>query len=164
MATENWFTHVVFTDYILPWILVFVLVFAILEKSKLLGEGKRQINAIIGLIFAFILLAFPASRDLIVALIPILVIIMVILFVFLFLYSFASGETKGDPLGKKVKVGIGILIALALVIIVLVITGTWDMVWSVLTTSTTGANILFIIIALAAVAAVLFGHKGKKEE
>ena len=164
MAAENWFTNVIFTDFILPAVLIFVLVFAILEKTKLLGEGKKQINAIIGVVIALTLLAFPASRDLIVALIPILAVIMIILFVFLFLYSFASGETKGDPLGKKVKIGIGIVIAIVIIIAVLLITGAWGRVVEVFSESNTGANIVFIVIAGAAILAVLYGSGGKKEE
>ena len=54
----NIFTHVVFAEYILPWVLVFVLIFAILEKSNLLGEGKRQVNAIVGAVCGLILFHF----------------------------------------------------------------------------------------------------------
>ena len=36
-------------EVLLPFLLVFTLVFAVLDRTKLLGEGKRQINAIISL-------------------------------------------------------------------------------------------------------------------
>lgn len=159
---ENIFTHEIFTDFILPWLLIFTLVFAVLEKSKLLGEGKRQINAIVSLVVATILLAFPGSRDIIVNLIPIFVITLVVLFIFLLLYAFVSGEKKGDPLNKGVKIAIGIGIAIVVAVSVLVVTGTWDSFWSWLSDSNMGANIIFIVIAVGAVVAVLM-NKGEKE-
>ena len=50
----NILNYPIIRDIVLPFILVFVLVFAILEKSKLLGDGKKQINAIIGFVIAAI--------------------------------------------------------------------------------------------------------------
>ena len=55
-----------FLDYILPFVLVFTLIFAILQKTKILGEGKKQIDAIIGLVVGFILIAVPFARNIIV--------------------------------------------------------------------------------------------------
>lgn len=162
MAVENIFTKVIFTDYILPWILVFVLIFAILEKSQLLGEGKRQINAILSAVVGLILLAVPYSRDIINQIVPFMVILAVILFVFLLLYGFVSGQKADkDLLGKGVKIGLGIAIGIAILIAVLVITDYWNDVIDYLGSSNTGANIIFIIIAAAAVVAVLAG-KGKE--
>jgi hypothetical protein len=43
-----------FTDVLLPFLLVFTLVFAVLEKVKILGEGKRNFNVIIALVMAFV--------------------------------------------------------------------------------------------------------------
>jgi len=164
MAEDNIFTHWLLADYILPWVLVFVLIFAILEKSKILGEDKKQVNAIIGAVSGFILLAFPASRELVVKLIPFMVIVAVILFVFLLLYGFVSGEKKGDPLNKWVKVAIGTGIAIALTAAVLILTDSWDKFWDFLTGSSVGTSILFIIVAGGAVLAVLFGGKDKKDD
>lgn len=164
MVSENIFTKPLFTDYILPWLLVFVIVFAILEKSKILGEGKRQINAIIGAVCGLLLLAFPASRDVVVKIIPVLVVMAVVIFAFLMLYGFASGETKGDPLGKGVKIAFGIGIFIILAAAVLMITGKWNTFWSFLSGSSTGSSILFVVVGAAAIAAVLFGGgKGDKK-
>lgn len=41
-----------FVDVLLPFILVFTIVFAILEKIKILGEGKRQYNTVFALVMA----------------------------------------------------------------------------------------------------------------
>jgi hypothetical protein len=161
---ENIFTHVVFTDYILPWVLVFVIIFAILEKTNVLGEDKKQINAIIGAISGLILLAFPGSRDLIVKFIPVMVVLAVILFVFILLYSFVSGEKEGDPLSKGAKIGLGVAIGIFIIAVWLDLTGLWDPLWSYLSSSNAGANIIFILIAVGAVAAVLFAGKKKEDD
>ena len=164
MATENFFTNVIFAEYILPWILVFTLIFAILEKTNILGEGKRQINAIMAAVIGFLLLGFSASRDIIVNLIPFLVITAVVVFIFLLLIGFVSGNEKGDPLPKAVKIGIGVVVGIALIIALMVITGTWDKTVDFMTDSSIGANVIFIVIAAAAVVAVLWGGKGGKSK
>src|SRR3989338_9236719 len=58
-----------FIDVLLPFLLIFTVIFAVLEKVKILGEGKRNMN--IGLAFIFALLVvvphvtgnFPAGYD-----------------------------------------------------------------------------------------------------
>jgi len=40
------------TDVMLPFLLVFTLVFAVLEKVKILGEEKRNLNVIVALVLA----------------------------------------------------------------------------------------------------------------
>ena len=39
-----------FYEFALPFLLVFTIVFAILEKTKLFGGGKKNINLIIGIV------------------------------------------------------------------------------------------------------------------
>lgn len=161
MKISDIFTQPVLKDYILPWILVFVIIFAALEKSKILGEGKKQINAIVGAVCGLILLAFSASRNLIVSIIPFLVVVAIIIFVFMLLYGFVSGETKGDPFGKGIKITFGIVIFIALAIAILSITGKWDDFLDFISISNTGSTFIFILIAIGAVVAVLIGS-GKK--
>ncbi|MEK6949152.1 MAG: hypothetical protein AABX34_02955 [Nanoarchaeota archaeon] len=58
-----------FVDVLLPFLLIFTVIFAVLEKTKILGEGKRNMN--VGLAFVFALLVvvphvtgkFPAGYD-----------------------------------------------------------------------------------------------------
>ena len=55
MAAETILQSTIVSKFILPFLLVFFIVFAILEKTKLLGDGQKQLNAllafVIGLIF-----------------------------------------------------------------------------------------------------------------
>lgn len=58
-----------FVDVLLPFLLIFTVIFAVLDKTKILGEGKRNMN--VGLAFVFALLVvvphvtgrFPAGYD-----------------------------------------------------------------------------------------------------
>jgi hypothetical protein len=43
-----------FTDALLPFLLIFTIVFAILQKSKILGEGKRNFNVTVAGIIGFL--------------------------------------------------------------------------------------------------------------
>jgi hypothetical protein len=47
MAGETIFQNFIIKDFILPFVFMFVLVFAILEKTKILGDGKKQLDAIV---------------------------------------------------------------------------------------------------------------------
>src|SRR3989338_1914772 len=57
------------TDALLPFLLIFTIIFAVLEKSKVLGEEKRNLNTAIALIFSLIVVIphltgnLPAGYD-----------------------------------------------------------------------------------------------------
>lgn len=42
------------TDVLLPFLLIFTIVFAVLEKAKIFGEGKKNINVMISLILGLL--------------------------------------------------------------------------------------------------------------
>jgi len=167
MATEEYFfNYPVIKDFLLPFLLVFVLIFAILEKSKLLGDGRRQINAIIALVSGLILLAFSSYVEFIKSIIPFFAVVLVILFVFLLLYGFVYGDNKGDPLDKNMKMILGIIVALAVAIAVLYYTNSWEHIkeWF-FAENKYFINFVFGIIIVAAILAVVFGSgKGGKGE
>ena len=58
-----------FVDVLLPFLLVFTVIFAVLDKTKILGEGKRNMNVGIAMIFALMVVIphvtgnFPAGYD-----------------------------------------------------------------------------------------------------
>lgn len=57
------------TDVMLPFLLIFVIIFAVLEKTKLFGEEKRNINTVIALVFALLVViphvtnSYPSGFD-----------------------------------------------------------------------------------------------------
>jgi hypothetical protein len=153
--------NTLFADYILPFVLVFTLVFAVLQKSKLLGEGKQQIDALISFAIAAILIGFSTQVGWIKDFIVFLVIGLVILFIFMLIYGFAYGDTKGDPLAGQawVKPTVGIIAFIAVIVAALVITDYWGTVYDFFTNDELGMNVLFVILIAVAIIAVLKGGK-----
>src|SRR3989344_8866636 len=62
---ENWGL----TDVMLPFLLIFVIVYAILQKTKILGEGRKNLNVIIAVVVGLLVVIphvtgrFPADSD-----------------------------------------------------------------------------------------------------
>lgn len=155
----------VFVEYILPALLVFVILFAILEKSKMLGDGKRQINAIVSLFIALIFMAFPFARGIVIKLVPFLVVLLVILFVFMLLFGFVTNKTGGDMLNNGLKITLGIIVGVAVIIAVLWATGWWEPIYKYTVEGESSgaifANIVIVALIAAALALVLAtGGKG----
>lgn len=164
----NILNYPIISDIVLPFILVFVLVFAILEKSKLLGDGKKQINAIVGFVVAAIVVGgFSIQVEWLKGFSVFLAVAVFIYFVFMLLWGFAFGTKDGDVFKeqKAVKWVLGGLAFVAVVIAGLFITGTWDKVKTLFNGGETGANIFMVVIIVIAIAAVLYGSgKGKEEK
>jgi presenilin-like A22 family membrane protease len=112
-----------FNQIVLPFALVFTLIFAILEKSKILGEEKHQINSIISLVTAFILIAVPLARGVIIQVIPVIAVLAVLILVFMLILGFVGGTTKEGNLNKGLGIAIGILTGIVLIAAVLWSTG-----------------------------------------
>jgi peptidoglycan/LPS O-acetylase OafA/YrhL len=159
-------TASILQDVILPFVLIFTLTFAILQKSKLLGEGKNQIDALISLVIAGILIAFSKYVDWIKEFSLFLVITLFLVFVFMMIYGFIYGTKEGDPFKdqKWIKIALGIIVFAALVVAGLVITGAWSKVYEFFASEEAGANAVFIILIVAAIVAVIFGGKKSGDE
>ena len=157
------FSNPLAVEAILPFLLVFVLVFAVLQKTEVLGKGKKQIDALIALVVGLIVISFGYAVYIINNLIPFLAVSLVIILVFMLLVGsfFEAGKFE---LGKNVKIGAGIVALIALVIAVLYITGYWDTLVATFgnegESSRLWANILFIGVIVAVV--IAFGFAGKE--
>ena len=153
-------------EVLLPFLLVFTLVFAILQKTKILGDGKKQIDAIVGLVVGLIVIAFASATGIIINLIPILAIGLVVLLVFMLLYgmTFQPGDFK---LNNWIRGGIGIVAGIVVIITVLILTGGWDYLWDLYYTSdgsSITANIIIVIVIIVAIVAVIFGEGKDKDK
>ena len=150
-------------NIVLPFLLVFTVIFALLQKSNILGEGRRQIDAIVSLVIALIVVSFGYATGVIVSLMPFLAVAVVIILVFLILYAmvFQGEEFK---LHKGVKVTLVVLIAAAVVIAVLISTGACDYIkyefFYGTDSSAIVTNVIFlVIIAIAVIAVVVPGRR-----
>jgi len=142
MAVETVLQHWILTSFVYPFLLVFFIVFAVLEKSKVFGEGKMQLNAMV----AFVSL--------------------IVVFVFLLLWGFIVGEgIKVDASNKIVKYASAGLIFIAVAVAVLWATGIWDEIYGFLFKQTWSkelwTNVIFVLVIVGALAAVLKTTKSK---
>ena len=157
------FINSFFMDYILPFVLVFTLVFALLEKTKILGDGKKQIDSLVALIIGIILIAFPFARNIVVELMPFLAVSVAILLVFMLLYGFIYG--KMEDMHKNIKIILLIIGSLALITVLLIITDAWDYIYSMMFERPEGAqiwiNVLLLVVIAGAIIAVVSGKGGK---
>ena len=57
------------TDVMLPFLLIFVIIYAVLQKTRILGEGRKNLNVIIAVVVALLVVIphvtgrFPAGSD-----------------------------------------------------------------------------------------------------
>jgi hypothetical protein len=160
---DPFFINPFFMDYVLPFVLVFTLIFAILEKTKILGDGKKQISAIVGLVIGLMFIAFPFAKNIVVFLMPFLAVSVVILLVFMLLYGFIVGKKDGDVLGKWWKVAFGAILSVAMISVLLMATGYWPLVYSFLFETTTGNQIwingFLVVVIVGVIIAVIQGEK-----
>ena len=145
---------------ILVFILVFVGIFAVLQKSKVFGEGKKQIDALVAVAMALIVASVSYSIDLISHLVPFMAVVLVIILVFMILYGSVHKDALDLPKGVKYAFGIAIFIAIA--IAVLYYTPAWNYILDMLSGgegSTIFMNVIFIVVIVGAIVAVLAGGK-----
>ncbi len=158
---ETILSSAIFSNIILPFLLVFTLLFAILEKTKILGDGKKQINAITSLVIGLIVISYSYAVGVISKLMPFLAVSAVVILVFMILMGFVTGSGELKP---GLKITFGILVGLGLIIAVLWATGTLGYVYSNLFTGSSAGsiwtNVLFIALIGGAIALVLSTSKG----
>ena len=156
------FENAFFTEMLLPFMLVFVVVFAILQKSNILGKGKAQVDAIVGAVVGLILIGVPGPRDILVGIMPWMAVGVGVILVFMILYGFVAGDLSklGESLG--VKIGMGILAGVFTLGIVLYVTGLGTKVWgSFGGSSDAWMNVVMIALVLGAMAVAVLGNKKK---
>lgn len=158
-------SHPFFLDLLLPAILVFTVIFALLQKSEIFGKGKVQIDAIVSLVVALIVISFGKAMGIIANLMPVLAVTVVALLVFIIIASIA--HTGKFELPGGVKTAVMVVAAIVVLIAVLYFTGGWDYLKEILQgkSSTTVTTILFAIIIAAAIFVVIkFGAKASESK
>lgn len=88
-----------FYDVILPFLLVFAIIFAMLQKVKLFGKDQKNINVVVALVTAFFVVRVPEIVEAMNSFLPkisflVLVLLMVLLVLGIFGAS-AEGMTGG---------------------------------------------------------------------
>jgi len=112
-------------DVVLPFLLVFTIVFAILEKTRLFGtddiEGKKftkkNINAMVAFVSAFLVVASTQLVETINSAVAniMLLLLLIVLFLMLIATFQKEGEETEFPKGLKIAGGILLFIGVALI-------------------------------------------------
>ncbi|MCK5149763.1 hypothetical protein KAJ87_02465 [Candidatus Pacearchaeota archaeon] len=147
------FQHFIVQDFILPFLLIFTLVFAILEKTKLLGDGKKQLNAIVAFVIGLIFVTAVFPKEVVGNLMLFLTVALVIMFVIMLLWGFVFGDIKdGFKPEGWMKIGLGLIIGIATIAAVIwavgIRGGIIDFLFRQSWSSTFWTNFSFVIIVV----------------
>jgi len=167
MVRETIFQHFIFQEFIFPFLLVFTILFAVLEKTKVLGDGKKQLNAIVAFVIGLIFVSAVFPKTVVSNLMLFLTVAIVIVFVILLLWGFIfADKTEVFVLDTKLKWALGIIAGISIVIAILWAVGLnlgvldWlvGSEWSV----SFWTNFAFITVVVIALAFVLKTSTGAK--
>jgi len=163
MVTETILQHEILTKFAYPFLLIFFIVFAILEKTKILGEEKKQLNALIAFVIGLIFVSAFQPKIIVENLILFLTVALVVMFVVLMIWGFVSSTKEGFQLEGWMKWILWIVGGIAVIIAVLWAVGVWDKVVDLLFkqnwSNSFWTNAAFIVAIAAALAAVLKSSK-----
>ena len=157
--------HPFVINIVLPFLLVFTVVFAVLQKTKVLGDKKKQIDAIVALVIGLIFVAVARAVDFTLNLIPFMAVALVVLLVFMVIWGMVYEPGKFE-INKTVKTWIGVGVAIAVVIAVVLFSGFWEVIYErfVIGNNTLLFNVIIVIVVIAAIATVILGGKDKSGE
>ena len=156
--------HPLVTKIILPFLLVFTLIFAVLDKTKILGDGKKQINAIIAFVIGLIFVSVAYAVNITNQIVVYLAVVAVVILVFSLLFGFAS-SSKEFTMPDGIKWTFGILIALGLIIVILIASGAWDKIAQTVSQGANSSiltNVIFIVFIIAAIVVVMWNSGNSK--
>lgn len=108
------FMHPFFTNVILPFLLMFVVIYAILEKTALLGKERRYANIIVALVIGFIFVGVQSVVGFTLRLIPLVAMLIMVLLCLYLIFGFIGTEKT-----KWMQISLGIVFGVAFIIIVL---------------------------------------------
>lgn len=89
----TYFQQIGVYDYFLPFLLVFAIIFATLEKTQLFGQGKERINAVIAFVVGLVLIVQQPIVETINMFLPRVSLLFVIILMGLLIISMIGGKT-----------------------------------------------------------------------
>lgn len=151
----NLLMHPFLTNVILPFLLVFVVIFAILEKTKLLGEGKRNANLLVALVIGILFISVQKVVGFTITIIPVVAVLIMILLCFYLVFGFIGiHEIKG------LQIALGIIFGGAFIVIILWASGLLSKITGGMT-----SNIISIVTLVAVIGgaiALVFTQRPKQ--
>ncbi len=167
MAGLDFLQSPALTQFVYPFLLIFFLLFAVIEKTKVLGD-RKQINALIAFVIAFIFVAAVFPKQMVGNLMLFLSVGIVIMFVVLLLWGFVAGPDglKFTDAPTALKWVVGFVIVGATVVAIFWAAGFnpsrfIDMLFNSSWSKSFWTNALFVIMIAAALAVALMGGAAK---
>ena len=165
MATTIFLQNEIFTKFLFPFLLIFFIVYAILEKTKLLGD-KKQIHALIAFVIGLIFITAIYPKLVVENLILFLTVALVAIFVVLLLFGFVFGDASAILASKPIKWILIVLTGIACIGGILWATGWYQNISSFfsdnLLSQTIVTNVVFVIVIAVALALILMEKKVSK--
>ncbi len=155
---QNW----IFTKFILPFLLIFFIAFGILEKTKIFGDDKKQLNALISFVIGLIFVGAVFPKLVVSNLILFFTVAIVVLFIALLLWGFASGQPlKLENKALKIVIGIEVLVAVVIALLwALGVEGSaFDFLFTQSWSTNFWTNAAFIVVIVIALVLVVRGGK-----
>lgn len=148
------------TDFVYPFLIVFLISFAVIQKTKLMGDAdnKEQINAFLSFVIGLIFVSAVYPKQVVENLVLFLAVSLVVLFVFLLLWYFILGE-DGPQATKGAKGALAVIFGLAFIVAVLWATGVSGDVYGFFVNQIWGSeflrNLIFVVLIGAALAFIV---------
>ena len=164
-VAETILQHWIFTRFALPFLLIFFIVFGILEKTKLFGDKKQKLNALIAFVIGLIFVGATSPTLTVSNMVLFLTVAIVVMFVALLLWGFVAGEEglKLKDAPSALKWFIGVVIVVAVIIALLwalgieggVFSGIYEFLFAQNWSVDLWTNIAFIAVVIIALAMIL---------
>ena len=114
-----------FFEVVLPFVLVFTVVFAVLEKTKIFGttgegdkaEGKKNINAMVALVIAMLFIGTPSIVNAVNVSLPKVAFVLIAFMSFLMIVGFfySKGQLEFQSMGWKIPLAMGTMTGIVLI-------------------------------------------------
>jgi peptidoglycan/LPS O-acetylase OafA/YrhL len=144
----------IFTNVILPFLFIFTVVFAILEKTKFISE-KKDIHAIIALVFGLAAVGVPWAVGVVLNIIPVVVVIIVILISWLMTYGFLGGYEPGKGISDAWKKTFQIILGIVFIGVIVWSTGAYKLAIDKPWIGQVGETVLLVGAVIAVIAIVV---------
>lgn len=159
------FTSSPLAQTVFIFVLLFALVFGVLQKSKILGENSKQVNALVALAIGLLVVSVTSALDLISKMVPILAVGLVLILIFLLLVGFFYKEGTFE-VHSSIKYTVMALAFIAIVVFTLYYTGSFPYISNFFSGSGDWiGNVLVAIVVIAAFLIAFFsGSKGSDKK
>ena len=148
-----------FYEFLLPFLLVFAIVFAVLEKTKIFGEDKRNVNAIIAILFGLLFVSQVEIIQTLNLFLPKISFFLIIVLMVLILFG-VMGVNVGEGVGPLLMI-VGAIISIIAVYWALGPTLGFEVPYWVEDNWTTVIFVAILVIVIFAIVSPGTGQKGK---